>query len=83
MIGWRHVFTIASGVLFFASLFYMIFASGELQSWSTGIRREQKIRLSSEKLPPLLGSFQHNVQEEVHPRKQDKKYQQSMVNGDN
>ena len=57
------VFTIASGVLYFASLFYMIFASGELQSWSTGTQREQKIRLNSEKLPPLLGSFEHNVQE--------------------
>jgi ACS family sodium-dependent inorganic phosphate cotransporter-like MFS transporter 6/7/8 len=83
LIGWRHVFTIASGVLYFASLFYMIFASGELQSWSTGTQREQKIRLNSEKLPSLIGSFEHNVQEGVHPRKQDKKYQQSVVNGDN
>jgi len=83
LIGWRRVFTITSGVLYFASLFYMIFASGELQSWSTGTQPEQKIRLSSEKLPQLLGSFQHNVQEGVHPRKQDKKYQQSVVNGDN
>ena len=83
LIGWRHVFTIVSIVLFIASLFYMIFASGELQSWSTGIQREQKIRLSSEKLPPLLGSFEHSVQEGIFSRKQEKKHQQSVVNGDN
>ncbi len=83
MTGWRHVFTITSGVLHFASLFYMIFASGELQSWSTGTQHEQKIRLSSQKLPLLLSLFEHNVQEGVHPRKQDKKYQQSVVNGAN
>jgi hypothetical protein len=83
LIGWRRVFTIASGVLFSASLFYMIFASGELQSWSTGTQREQKIRLSSEKLPPLLGSFQHNLQDGNHSRNQDKKHQQSVVNGAN
>lgn len=77
------MFTIAAVVLYCASVFYVIFASGELQSWSTGAKREQKIRLTSEKLPPLLGSFEHNVQEGIHPRKQDKKHQQSVVNGDN
>lgn len=82
LIGWRHVFTIAAVVLYSASVFYMIFASGELQSWSTGIQREQKIRLSSEKLPPLLASFEHNVQEGVHSRKQEKTNEQSVVNGD-
>ncbi|CAF4877681.1 unnamed protein product, partial [Rotaria sp. Silwood2] len=35
LIGWRHVFTIASLVLYISSLFYMIFASGDLQSWAT------------------------------------------------
>ena len=82
MIGWRQVFTIASIVLYLASIFYMIFASGELQSWATGTQQEQKIRLNSEKLPPLLGSFQHNVQEGIYSKKQDKTYQQSVVNGD-
>ncbi len=82
MSGWRNVFTIVCGVLFSASLFYMIFASGELQYWSTGVQREQKLRLTSEKLPPLLDSFQHNVQESIYSRKQDKKYQQTVVNGD-
>jgi hypothetical protein len=61
----------------------MIFASGELQSWATGAHREQKIRLSSEKLPPLLAPFEHNVQERIHPKKQEKIYGQSVVNGDN
>ncbi len=83
MIGWRRVFTITSGVLYFASLFYIIFASGELQSWSTGTQHEQKIRITSEKLPPLLGSFEHNIQEGIHSRKQDKKYQQPVISGDN
>jgi len=83
LIGWRHVFTIAAGVLYSASLFYMIFASGELQSWSTGTQRQQKIRITSEKLPPLLGSFEHNVQEGIHSRKQDKKIQQTVIHGDN
>jgi len=83
LIGWRHVFTITSGVLFLASLFYMIFASGELQYWSTGVQREQKIRLTSNKLPPLLSSFDHNIQEGIYSKKQDKKHQQTVVNGDN
>ena len=83
MIGWRRVFTIASFVLYVASIFYMIFASGELQPWATRTQREQKIRLNSEKLPPLLSSFEHSVQEGIHSRKQDKKYEQSEVNGDN
>ena len=61
----------------------MIFASGELQSWSTGVQRQQKIRLSSEKLPPLLGSLEHSVQDGNHSKKQDKKYPQTVVNGDN
>ncbi|UJR34335.1 hypothetical protein I4U23_021738 [Adineta vaga] len=82
LIGWRHVFTIASFVLFIASLFYMIFASGELQSWATGTPREQKLRLNSEKLPPLLGSLKHNIQDGIHSKQQEKVYQQSVVNGD-
>lgn len=61
----------------------MIFASGELQSWSTGIQRQQKIRLTSEKLPPLLGSFEHNIQENIQRKTQDKNDQQSVINGDN
>ena len=60
----------------------MIFASGELQSWATQTQSEQKIRLNSEKLPPLLGSFEHNVQEGIHSRKHDKNNQQSVINGD-
>jgi hypothetical protein len=76
------VFTITSIVLYTSSVFYMIFASGELQSWATRTQYEEKIRLNSEKLPPLLGSFEHTVQEGIHSRKQDKTYQQSVVNGD-
>ena len=83
MDGWRHVFTIAAIVLYVASLIYMIFASGELQPWATITQKEQKIRLSSEKLPPLLGAFEHSVQEGIHSRKQDKKQDQAVVNGDN
>ncbi|CAF3042791.1 unnamed protein product [Rotaria socialis] len=81
LIGWRRVFTITSLVLFVASLFYMIFASGELQSWATQTQSEQKIRLNSEKLPPSLGSFQYNVQEGSYSRNQDKNNQQSVING--
>ncbi len=83
MIGWRHVFTIAALILYVASLFYMIFASGELQPWGTHTQHEQKIRLNSEKLPSLVDSFEHSVQEGIHSRKQDKKCEQSIVNGDN
>ncbi len=83
MIGWRHVFSIAGLILYIASLFYMIFASGELQPWATRTQHEQKIRLNSEKLPSLFDSFEHSVQEGIHSRKQDKKYEQSVVSGDN
>lgn len=77
------MFTIATFILYIASLFYMIFASGELQTWATKSQHEQKIRLTSEKLPPLLDSFQHNVQEGIHSRKKDTNNQQVVVNGDN
>jgi hypothetical protein len=61
----------------------MIFASGELEfRWPIGTQHAQKIRLTSEKWPPLFGSFEHNVQQGVHSRKQDKKYQQTIINGD-
>lgn len=83
MIGWRHVFTIACAVLYACSIFYMIFASGELQSWSTGIPYTQKLRLTSEKLPPLLAAFQHNLQENIHLKKQENKSLQPIVNSNN
>ena len=44
----------------------MIFATGELQSWAMHNQSEQKVRLSSEKLPPLLSSFEHNIQESIY-----------------
>ncbi|CAF1592160.1 unnamed protein product, partial [Adineta steineri] len=48
----------------------------------TGTQREEKIRINSEKLPSLIDSFEHPVQEGIYSRKQDKKYQQqSIVNG--
>lgn len=61
----------------------MIFASGELQSWATKSQTEQKIRLNSEKLPALLDSFEHNIQEESHSTNKEKNNQQSIINGDN
>ncbi|CAF5040870.1 unnamed protein product, partial [Rotaria sp. Silwood1] len=83
LIGWRHVFTIASLVLYIASLFYMIFASGELQSWAMKNPYEQKLRLTSENLPSLVSSFEHNLQEDIHSIKQDKYKQQSIINHNN
>ncbi|CAF1225682.1 unnamed protein product [Rotaria sordida] len=82
LIGWRHVFTIASFVLYICSLFYMIFASGELQSWATQYPYKQKIRLNSEKLPVLISSFQHDLQENISSIKQEKNLKQSSVNRD-
>jgi len=63
------VFTIASGVLYFCSLFYLIFASGELQSWSINDRAQQKIRINSEKFPVLLSPVERHSK-------------QSIINGD-
>lgn len=48
----------------------MIFASGELQSWATRKQCEQKLRLNSEKLPPLLSSLEQNIQHENQFNKQ-------------
>ncbi|CAF1569431.1 unnamed protein product [Adineta ricciae] len=81
LIGWCRVFTIASLILYICAIFYMIFASGELQSWATRNQREQKLRLNSEKLPPLLSSLEQNIQDENQLKKQEKFFQQSIVNG--
>lgn len=50
---WNYVFWILAGVYMFGSLFYLIFGSGNLETWNSNVRRNSENGLKSRELQPL------------------------------
>lgn len=50
---WNNVFWTLAGIYIFGSLFYLVFGSGKLQKWNSGVRRDSTNGTKISEMQPL------------------------------